>query len=111
MTGVIHTLLLLGVVIGPSDSPPATGTETAAPQEALPPPPPPACIPPAEPVPAPQPQGTPPPFPIVVDKSLTPNPQEWAAEGGWVQGSRNLLERGINALVLQLDRFFGEPAH
>ncbi len=112
MTGVIHTLLLLGVMIGPSDSPPATGTETAAPQEALPPPPPPACIPPAEPVPAPQPQGTPPPFPIVVDKSLTPPiPQEWAAEGGWVQGSHDLLERGINALVLQLDRFFGEPAH
>ena len=109
MTGVIHTLLLLAVMINPSDSPPAMAAEPASPH-ALPPPPAPAGVPPADPAHAPQPPGTP--LPTAVDESLTPPiPKEWEAEVGWVQGSHDLLERGINALVLQLDRFFGEPAH
>lgn len=112
MTGVIHTLLLLAVIIGASESPPAAAAGTAAPQRALPPALPPAYIPPAELLPAPQPEGIPPSLPIVMDESLVPPvPKEWAAEVGWVQGSHDLLERGINTLVLQLDRFFGEPAH
>jgi hypothetical protein len=111
MTGVLHTLLLLAIAIDPSDSPPATGAEAAVPQEALPPPSPPPCIPTAPTV-TPQPQATPRPCHIVADESPAPRvPAEGPADVSWIQASHDLLERGINALVLKLDRFFGEPAH
>ena len=40
-------------------------------------------------------------------------PEESAAEEdvGWAQASHDLVERGINAFVLDLDRFFGDALH
>src|SRR5512138_821756 len=37
----------------------------------------------------------------------SPPPQQ----DGWVDASHGGMERGINALVLRLDRFFGDTAH
>src|SRR5689334_6925627 len=102
MTGVIHTLLLVAVTVGPGDSPPAKASDAAAPQE-VPPVAPPPCVPVPTPTPTPAPEETHRPRRIVVDESLAPGvPDEEAPDVGWLQASHDLLERGINALVLRL---------
>jgi hypothetical protein len=47
-----------------------------------------------------------------VDESRAPGiPDKEAGDVGWVQASHDIRERGLNALVLDLDRFFGDSAH
>jgi hypothetical protein len=110
MACVIHSLLLVAAAVSPSDSPPA-GTAAAAvaheePTSDRQPP----CVPPSDTQTAP-PQASQSPCPAGGDEPLPPGaPDEDTADVHWMQASHDLVERGINALVLKLDRFFGEPA-
>ena len=82
MTGVLNALLLAASLVA-SESPAPAPTPTPAPA----------------PTPAPS------PCPDVTE----PTPE--GAPGSWVDASHATVQRGINALVLRLDRFFGEPVH
>jgi hypothetical protein len=94
MTGLFQALVLAAAALTASDAPSATLTASPASQAA------------PEPTPASPSPTTPPPAPVDGSK-----PAEAPDGKGWVDASHDRVERGINALVLRLDRFFGETAH
>jgi hypothetical protein len=106
MAGVIHTLLLVSGTIATSDAPPETGAEAEAALTQDPPP----CT---SPVPrlTPLPQASPRPCSTVDESPAPAVPEKKAGHVGWVEASHDVLERGLNALVLDLDRFFGDAGH
>jgi hypothetical protein len=109
---LIHALLLVLVTVGERDAPPVVSPagDVALEQEALPAVPQRPCVHLGALV-TPRPEASPHACSIVVDGPLEPGPEVEAPDASWMQASHDLLERGINALVLDLDRFFGDALH